>query len=64
MTGNSLCPILIRRGNTIVFTVAPNGFVPQNICSSGNFLLAGRFGKNNMSLKGEIVAGKYTIQGV
>ena len=29
----------------------PNGSVPQNICSSGQFLLAGRFGKNIMSLK-------------
>ena len=27
---------------------APNGSVPQNICSAGNFFLAGRFGKNNM----------------
>ena len=26
---------------------------PQNICSSGKFLLAGRFGKNNMSLEGK-----------
>ena len=31
-------------------TGAPNGSVPQNICSSGKFLLAGRFGKN-MSLE-------------
>ena len=30
---------------------APNGSVPQNICSSGQFLLAGRFGKSNMSLE-------------
>ena len=30
---------------------APNGSVPQNICSSGKFLLAGRFGQNNMSLE-------------
>ena len=30
---------------------APNGSVPQNICSSGKFLLAGRFGKSNMSLE-------------
>ena len=26
---------------------APNGSVPQNICSSGTFLLAGRCGRNN-----------------
>jgi len=31
---------------------APNRSVPQNICSSGKFLLAGRFGKNDMSLEG------------
>ena len=30
---------------------APNGSVPQNICSSCKFLLAGRFGQNNMSLE-------------
>ena len=39
---------------------APNGSVPQNICSSGKFLLAGRFGKIKMSLE-ESVAGKLTI---
>ena len=43
---------------TALYSGTPNGSVPQNICSSGNFSLAGRFGKNNMSLKGEIVAGK------
>ena len=32
---------------------APNGSVPQNICSSGNILLAGRFRKINMSLDGK-----------
>ena len=39
---------------------APNGSVPQNICSSGTFLLAGR---NNSPWK-ESVAGKKIIQGV
>ena len=28
-----------------LLSVAPNGCVPQNICSSGKFLLAGRFEK-------------------
>ena len=42
---------------------APNGSVPQNICSSGNFLLGGRRGRNNMSLKGKCSWEK-TIQGV
>ena len=32
---------------------APNGSVLQNICSSGNFLLAGRCGSNVMSLEGK-----------
>ena len=32
---------------------APNGSVPQNIFSSGNILLAGRFRKINMSLDGK-----------
>ena len=32
---------------------APNGSVSQIICSSGKFLLAGRFGKNDMSLEGK-----------
>ena len=36
-----------------VRTGAPIGSVPQNICSTGQFLLAGRFGKNNMSLEGK-----------
>ena len=34
---------------------APNGSVPQNICSSGQYLLAGRFEKNNMSLEVELL---------
>ena len=42
---------------------APNGSVPQNICSSGTFLLAGRCGRNNIPWK-ESVAGKKIIQGV
>ena len=36
---------------------APNGSVPQNICSSGTFLLAGRCGRNNSPWK-ESVAEK------
>ena len=42
---------------------APNGSVPQNICSSCKFLLAGRCGTNNSPWK-ESVAGKKIIQGV
>ena len=42
---------------------APNGSVPQNICSSGTFLLAGRCERNNSPWK-ESVAGKKIIQGV
>ena len=38
-------------------TGAPNGSVPQNICSSGIFLLAGRCERNNSPWK-ESVAGK------
>ena len=38
---------------TEVRTGAPSGSVPQNICSSGNFLLAGRCGSNVMSLEGK-----------
>ena len=45
------------------FTGAPNGSVPQNICSIGTFLLAGRCGRNNSPWK-ESVAGKKIIQGV
>ena len=32
---------------------APNGSVPQNICSSGQVFLAGKFGEINMSLEGK-----------
>ena len=39
---------------------APNGSVPQNICSSGQFLLAGRFGKNNMSLE-VVLLGNFAL---
>ena len=46
-----------------VSTGAPNGSVPQNICSSGTFLLAGRCERNNSPWK-ESVAGKKIIQGV
>ena len=35
------------------YTGAPNGSVPQNVCSSGKFLLGGRFGQNIMSLEGK-----------
>ena len=44
-------------------TGAPNGSVPQNICSSGTFLPAGRCERNNSPWK-ESVAGKKIIQGV
>ena len=44
-------------------TGAPNGSVPQNICSLCKFLLAGRCGRNNSPWK-ESVAGKKIIQGV
>ena len=47
----------------IAYTGAPNGSVPQNICSSGTFLLAGRCGRNNSPWK-ESVARKKIIQGV
>ena len=46
-----------------MLTGAPNGSVPQTICSSGTFLLAGRCGRNNSPWK-ERVAGKKIIQGV
>ena len=36
-----------------VNTGAANGSVPQNICSSGQVLLAGRCGRNDMSLEGK-----------
>ena len=52
----------IRR-YVILYSGAPNGSVPQNICSSGTFLLAGRCGRNNRPWK-ESVAGKKIIQGV
>ena len=52
----------IRR-YVILYSGAPNGSVPQNICSSGTFLLAGRCGRNNSPWK-ESVAGKKIIQGV
>ena len=44
-------------------TGVPNGSVPQNICSSGTFLLAGRCERNNSPWK-KSVAGKKIIQGV
>ena len=47
----------------LLFSGAPNGSVPQNICSSGTFLLAGRCGRNNSPWK-ESVVGKRIIQGV
>ena len=37
---------------TPVDSRATNGFVAQNISYSGKFLLAGRYGKMNMSLEG------------
>ena len=55
----------VERNNFLYLqeTGAPNGSVPQNICSSGTFLLAGRCGRNNIPWK-ESVAGKKIIQGV
>ena len=53
-------PFVLRESQN---TGAPNGSVPQNICSSGTFLLAGRCGRNNSPWK-ESVAGKKIIQGV
>ena len=44
-------------GRTVWQAGAPNGCVPQNICSSGKFLLAGRCPWK------ERVAGQKTIQG-
>ena len=49
--------------STLLNSGAPNGSVPQNICFSGTFLLAGRCGRNNSPWK-ESVAGKKIIQGV
>ena len=37
---------------------ALNGSVPRYICSSGNFLLARRFGRNNMSPEGKSCSEK------
>ena len=53
----------IKLSITLEFTGAPNGSVPQNICSSCKFLLARRCGRNNSPWK-ESVAGKKIIQGV
>ena len=39
---------------------APNGPVPQNICSTGKFLLAGRFGKNDRRLDSKTSTTKST----
>ena len=39
--------------NIAKYTGAPNESAPQNVCSSGKFLLAERFGQNNMSLEGK-----------
>ena len=47
----------------ILLSGAPNGSVPQNICCSGTFLLAGRCGRNNSPWK-ESVAGKKIFQGL
>ena len=52
-----------RGGTKAIQSGAPNGSVPQNICSSCKFLLAGRCGRNNSPWK-ESVAGKKIIQGV
>ena len=52
-----------HRSFSVQQTGAPNGSVPQNICSSCKFLLAGRCGRNSSPWK-ESVAGKKIIQGV
>ena len=49
--------------SSVKLSGAPNGSVPQNICSSGTFLLAGRCERNNSPWK-ESVAGKKIIRGV
>ena len=54
---------IVNCSDGIKYTGAPNGSVPQNICSSCKFLLAGRCGRNNSPWK-ESVAGKKIIQGV
>ena len=61
-----IAPFLFRTQNEILRrhdSGAPNGSVPQNICSSCKCLLAGRCGRNNSPWK-ESVAGKKIIQGV
>ena len=49
---------------SLVFPRAPSGSVPQTICSSGKFLLAGRCGRNDQCPWKDSVAGKEVIQGV
>ena len=36
--------------------------IPQNICSSGQFLLAGRCGTNLMSLEGKCQLGNLLLE--
>ena len=55
--------VLFNYPNFSLRAGAPNGSVPQSICSSGTFLLAGRCERNNSPWK-ESVAGKKIIQGV
>ena len=52
--------ILLSLSQSQIFTWsgAPNEPVPQNICSSGQFLLAGRFGKNCISLEGMLLGNR------
>ena len=60
LAAHSCCGKIVCNGRK---SGAPNGSVPQNICFSGTFLLAGRCGRNNSPWK-ESVAGKKIIQGV
>ena len=42
---------------------APNGSVPQNICSSGTFLLAGRLWEALGDVEEKIVVGRKVLLG-
>ena len=62
-TKKSTFPVHFKRTLRLDGSGAPNGSLPQNICSSCKFLLAGRCGRNNNPWK-ESVAGKEIFQGV
>ena len=63
LPNDKITKAFIVNANLVSLPGAPLGSVPQNICSSGTFLLAGRCGRNNSPWK-ESVAGKKIIQGV